>query len=364
MVNKDKVNTTSKSDDNVKQLPPFLSKLMTVTKTVPNSIADWADDGLSYWVKDNDKFEIELKQHYKGSLQTFIRQLHFYGFRKVDTSNNSGISPAAAEENGSKGWSFVHKHFRKDKPELIFEIKRKTRNETGVNGMATQLEVEELRSQVASLKNVVEELRLQLCNLATKQDNKDNENVSLSSIEEKENNRRNYNNNKRLKRSSSNDKSLIKMETNNDDHDFASKSSMEPDEFFLACTQSPKIDTIDPYPIDMMQDNIIDGFDDGLLYKLTNNEEEKYPENITALSNRIYSNNNNTITKEDTAKVVADATELDSKSVQKVLAFFEKAIKKSEKSVPSNHSSYSKIQSAIQKYREESIIPTQEVGAN
>lgn len=125
-------------------LPPFLKKLQAVCSGVEESIAHWSEDGGTFIVESSDAFEKELSKFYKGSLLTFIRQLHFYGFRKVDIK-------------GEK-WSFSHKCFKKDLPHLIYEIRRKTRTETN-DGVASQLEVQALRDHVGKLHEMFTSLQ-------------------------------------------------------------------------------------------------------------------------------------------------------------------------------------------------------------
>lgn len=97
---------------------------------------------------ENSKgFEKVLSQYFKGSLLTFIRQLHFYGFRKVDIKGDK--------------WSFSHKCFRKEMPHLIYEIKRKTRTETN-DGVASQLEVQALRDHVGKLHETLKAVQSEL----------------------------------------------------------------------------------------------------------------------------------------------------------------------------------------------------------
>ena len=129
-------------------LPPFLEKLHRITETVPSNIASWSDDGKTFVIHKAAQFEGVLKQHFKGNIQTFIRQLHFYGFRKLDTQDDS--------------WSFAHKFFVKGNPKLLQEIRRKTRYDPTAEGPAPQSEVVALRSRVALLQNVVEDLCTQL----------------------------------------------------------------------------------------------------------------------------------------------------------------------------------------------------------
>lgn len=140
-------------------LPPFLEKLAVITKTVDKDIANWSDDGKVFVIKHTEKFEMVLKQHFKGNVQTFIRQLHFYGFRKLDS--NEG------------GWSFVHENFRKDCPQLLSEIRRKTRVDPTAENIASHTEVQSLKIQVAHLQDVVEDLRTQLDSVITVLDEAD-----------------------------------------------------------------------------------------------------------------------------------------------------------------------------------------------
>ena len=128
-------------------LPPFLKKLQVVTDNVDAEIAHWNEAGDAFIVEKSEGFETALRQHFKGSLLTFIRQLHFYGFRKVDIK-------------GEK-WSFSHKCFRQELPHLIYEIRRKTRTETN-DGVASQLEVQALRDHVGKLHDMVKQLQSDL----------------------------------------------------------------------------------------------------------------------------------------------------------------------------------------------------------
>lgn len=128
-------------------LPPFLKKLQTVTSNVAEDIAHWNEEGDVFIVEQSEAFEKALTGYFKGSLLTFIRQLHFYGFRKVDIK-------------GEK-WSFSHRCFRKAQPHLIYEIRRKTRSETN-DGVASQAEVQALRDHVGSLHTLLKEMQSEL----------------------------------------------------------------------------------------------------------------------------------------------------------------------------------------------------------
>jgi len=128
-------------------LPPFLRKLQKLVATVDPSVGGWAQDGNSFVVRDSDAFEKHLRKYYKGCLLTFVRQLHFYSFRKIDIKETQ--------------WSFFHKCFKRDAPHLIYEIKRKTRTET-TDGVASQNEVQTLRTHVKKLESIIEGLTKRL----------------------------------------------------------------------------------------------------------------------------------------------------------------------------------------------------------
>lgn len=128
-------------------LPPFLKKLQTVTTSVEDHVAHWNNSGDVFIVEKSDAFEKALAEYFKGSLLTFIRQLHFYGFRKVDIK-------------GEK-WSFSHRCFREGQPHLIYEIRRKTRTETN-DGVASHAEVQALRDHVGTLHTLLKDMQADL----------------------------------------------------------------------------------------------------------------------------------------------------------------------------------------------------------
>jgi len=96
-------------------ITPFLKKLLSLTSTVSSDIAGWDSKGSVFIVKDGKAFEGLLRNYFKGTLQTFIRQLHFYGFSKSDLPR---IGPHA--------WSFSHPRFLRDSPNLVVGIRRKS----------------------------------------------------------------------------------------------------------------------------------------------------------------------------------------------------------------------------------------------
>lgn len=72
-------------DGEKKKHPLFLNKTFAMLKTSSTDIATWAEDGLSFYIIDQTRFvESVIPQYFKHSnFSSFVRQLNFYGFRKV-----------------------------------------------------------------------------------------------------------------------------------------------------------------------------------------------------------------------------------------------------------------------------------------
>ncbi|GBG33247.1 Heat stress transcription factor A-4c [Hondaea fermentalgiana] len=124
-------------------LPPFLKKLQEISQTCDPSIAEWSTDGSKFVVKST-RFERDVvRKFFKGNLGTFIRQLHFYGFKKSDHVGDT--------------WSFEHPKFVRDFPANIYEIRRKTRKDA--EGAASKSEVRVLREEVFDLRQEMSSLK-------------------------------------------------------------------------------------------------------------------------------------------------------------------------------------------------------------
>lgn len=106
-------------------LPPFLAKLSHLAGTCDSSIAYWSDDGTFFIIAKAREFKKVLTSLFSASKaeQTFVRQLHYYGFSKFDTSL----------QNGGKGWAFSHPDFLRDDPMRLSSIIRR------VNGSSSKM---------------------------------------------------------------------------------------------------------------------------------------------------------------------------------------------------------------------------------
>jgi hypothetical protein len=117
------------------------------------TISHRSDDGLTFLVKDPEIFASEIiPQYFKhNNFSSFVRQLNFYGFRKI---KNDGIRLADVDdETASKYWRFKHDKFHRGRPDLLIEIRKA--NQTNA---ADQEEVDDLKQEVAQLKSQLVQL--------------------------------------------------------------------------------------------------------------------------------------------------------------------------------------------------------------
>jgi len=107
------------------EVPIFLQKAYHMIDTCEPTICSWSDDGLTFIVKNTSLFETTIiPQFFKhNKFSSFVRQLNFYGFRKVKFSNSLKIDHKL-EAQTAKFWRFRHDKFRRGRKDLLTEIKR------------------------------------------------------------------------------------------------------------------------------------------------------------------------------------------------------------------------------------------------
>jgi hypothetical protein len=131
-------------------VPIFLRKTYTMIDTSNPLITLWADDGRTFVVKDTEKFALQIIPEFfkHNNFSSFVRQLNFYGFRKIK-SDPLRIKDAELHED-SKFWKFRHENFQRGRPDLLFEIRKSNSNES-----ADKQEVEQLKNEVRELKDIL-----------------------------------------------------------------------------------------------------------------------------------------------------------------------------------------------------------------
>lgn len=132
--------------------PMFLRKTYEMIDTCDQCIAEWSEDGQTFVVKDIDLFASRIIPKYfsHSNFSSFVRQLNFYGFRKIK------VDPVRLQNNPldieNKYWRFRHEKFLRGRPELIKEIKRRNQDYSATE---MQHEVDSIRSDVTTLKDSV-----------------------------------------------------------------------------------------------------------------------------------------------------------------------------------------------------------------
>lgn len=104
------------------ECPIFLRKTYHMICSCDDDISKWADDGMSFYVKQVEIFSSKvLPEYFKHSnFSSFVRQLNFYGFTKDRNETIlNGVKPKQSD------WHFRHEDFKRDNPKLLVKIKRR-----------------------------------------------------------------------------------------------------------------------------------------------------------------------------------------------------------------------------------------------
>ena len=152
-------NGSASSASSAKREAVFLEKTYDIIEQQSSHIIEWAQDGKSFVVKDPEYFASKIiPRFFKHSkFASFVRQLNFYGFRKLPVE---GWHDQTSDT--SKWWQFSHPKFVRGERDVLPQIKRKTYGHSAVADATDvtrlQCEVKELKQQVAELQQIVRQL--------------------------------------------------------------------------------------------------------------------------------------------------------------------------------------------------------------
>jgi len=154
----------------------FIQKTYDMINTCQSDIAGWTRDSTAFVIKDKSEFaEQIIPKFFNHKLDTFVRQLQFYGFSRR-TSNDKRIY-------------FSHSHFQRNKKHLLKEIKRsKIKRSTIKRSTKTQMwgdeqSQQEMQIVINELKGKVSNLETQLSNLLeTQRSNLETQIANIHSI--------------------------------------------------------------------------------------------------------------------------------------------------------------------------------------
>ena len=132
---------------------------MFISHFSPPLLGHRSDDGETFIVKQPKIFESKIiPQFFKhNKFSSFVRQLNFYGFRKIKFSDTIKIDTELEAETANY-WRFRHEKFLKGRPELLVDIKRSNSTSVTEKGKGTKAQ-NEPQEDVTDLKNEVDVLK-------------------------------------------------------------------------------------------------------------------------------------------------------------------------------------------------------------
>ncbi|GMH63338.1 hypothetical protein TrLO_g6135 [Triparma laevis f. longispina] len=142
-------------------------------------ICSWTRKGDTFVVKDPIVFASKsIPAFFKhNNFSSFVRQLNFYGFRKIKSENLGArlemVKPGDKIEPG-KWWEFRHEKFVAGKIELLSEIKRSNLDTAGIDSKefnVLQDEVGMLRDRLSMMEDQVEHLMTSMSTLLSQNSN-------------------------------------------------------------------------------------------------------------------------------------------------------------------------------------------------
>lgn len=176
MASKGPLNETFKiqiNADKAAEVPIFLRKTYHMINTCDKNVAAWGEDGTTFVVKNPETFEkVIIPQFFKHSkFSSFVRQLNFYGFRKIKFADTIRIN-TALEQKTANFWRFRHDSFKRGREDLLVEIKRsnstRPSNSTSDGRAKTKTKQPPVKKQEEKKKEDVVELKNELDTLKSR----------------------------------------------------------------------------------------------------------------------------------------------------------------------------------------------------
>ncbi|CAM9464786.1 unnamed protein product, partial [Ectocarpus fasciculatus] len=143
-------------------VPLFLLKTFSILETSDVEIVTWSEAGDSFIVLDPERFSAEVIPTYfkHNKFTSFVRQLNFYGFRKVKGKLNF------TGKSEQHSWEFKHPFFKKGQPNLLADIRRSSGSGEEAAEQASTPAAHADTDQVEGLKQHVAQLTGQVAALA------------------------------------------------------------------------------------------------------------------------------------------------------------------------------------------------------
>ncbi|KAL3092899.1 hypothetical protein niasHT_020282 [Heterodera trifolii] len=121
-------------EDGEQKIPLFLIKLWNIVEDPSHwEVIRWDESGLSFHIMKPYVFCSDILPYYfkHKNMNSLVRQLNMYGFRKNTPIERSGLARAESDQDHLE---FFHPFFRRDHPELLANIHRKVPNSARQQG--------------------------------------------------------------------------------------------------------------------------------------------------------------------------------------------------------------------------------------
>lgn len=150
------------NDDNGSQhteIPLFIKKTYAMVNDCDSNIAGWTYDGGMLVIKYPTRFASEVVPKYfdHNKFESFTRQLNFYSFRKIQPK---AIKSKDMEKSTLNHVRFCNDNFKRDRKDLLCNIKRKTRkgwDSDNTQGQERQIDI--LKAEVVSYRQEIMQLK-------------------------------------------------------------------------------------------------------------------------------------------------------------------------------------------------------------